>query len=352
LHEEPFSLSTDPKFIYHSAAHDRTAQDLLTAIRRRDGLVQITGPLGIGKTTLCRAVTDELDRRTLTSFLVDPFLSVEELLQTILIDFGVISVADLQSAELPPTPDDLRGTLHSFLVSLSSLQANAVVIIDEAQNLPVSVLDEIRELADPGDGPRLLQVVLVGQPSLSTQLGRANLRPLHDLITRRIELGPLAADEVAGYVMHRLTVAGSASRVDFDDEALARVYEHSGGVPRLVNLLCDRAMTRGFEQSASVITAPLVDGAAEELDFVAPIAPASNALRVAAGIAALLALALLGAAGAAWVFQDRWDRTVSQWEAAPPPPPAPIIGLPPALRAIPPPAESASPVGIRPSTSR
>ncbi len=337
LQEKPFSLSTDPRFVYHSTAHDRTAQDLLSAIRRRDGLVQITGPVGMGKTMLCRAVIEELDRRTLTSFLVDPFLSVEELLQTILIDFGVISRDDLQSAALPPTPDDLRSTLRSFFVSLASLQANPVVIIDEAQNLPVSVLDELGALAAPGGGPWLLQVVLVGQPALATQLRRPDLRPLNDLITLRSELGPLAAAEIAGYVMHRLAVAGSNSRVDFDDEALKRVFELSGGVPRLVNVLCDRALARGFEQSASIITGPLVDGAAEELDLVAPLPAGTKALRTVLGVAALIVLALAGAAAAAWVFQDQLHRAVVQWEALPPPPPEPMLRLPAALPPLPPP---------------
>jgi general secretion pathway protein A len=340
LQEEPFSLSTDPRFVYHSAAHDRTAQELLTAIRRREGLVQIIGPIGIGKTMLCRAVIEELDRRTFTSFLVDPFRSVEDLLQTILIDFGVISREDLQNAALPPTPDDLRSTLRSFFVSLGSLQANAVVIIDEAQNLPVSVLDELAALADSANGARLMQVVLVGQPTLAAQRRRPDLRPLNDLITVRSELGPLAADEIAGYVVHRLAVAGSSSGVEFDDEALKRVFELSGGVPRLVNVLCDRALSRGFQQSARVITGPLVDGAAEELDLAPPVPAGPDAMHTIVGIVALIALVLVGAAAAAWVFQGPLQRALVQWEAVPPPPAEPTLRLPAALAPLPPPAAS------------
>src|SRR5260370_4509151 len=122
LHEKPFSLSTDPKFLYHSTAHDHTAQELLSSVGRRDGIVVITGPPGIGKTALCRSVLEELDRHTLTSLLVDPFLSVEDLLQTLLIDFGVLSRDDLAS-RAHPSPHDLRVTLQSSLPSLSSLQA-------------------------------------------------------------------------------------------------------------------------------------------------------------------------------------------------------------------------------------
>jgi type II secretory pathway predicted ATPase ExeA len=132
LTEKPFSPSTDPVFLYHSTAHDRTAQALLTSIGTRPGVVVITGPYGIGKTSLCRAVIEQLDRRTLTSFLVDPFLTVDDLLQTLLIDFGALSRDDLAGGRQPST-GQLRDTLHSFLASLASLQAGAVVLVDEAQ---------------------------------------------------------------------------------------------------------------------------------------------------------------------------------------------------------------------------
>jgi AAA domain len=161
LTEKPFSLSTDPVFLYHSTAHDRTAQALLTSIGTRPGVVVITGPYGIGKTSLCRAVIEQLDRRRLTSFLVDPFLTVDDLLQTLLIDFGALSRDDLAGGRQPST-DQLRDTLHSFLASLASFSASAVVLVDDAQNLPVSVLDELRALSEIREGRRLLQVVLLG----------------------------------------------------------------------------------------------------------------------------------------------------------------------------------------------
>lgn len=323
--EAPFSLSTDPKFLYHSAAHDRTAQALLTSIGKREGVVVITGPFGIGKTSLCQAVIEELDRHTLTSFLVDPFLSVDDLLETLLIDFGVLSRDDLARGSHPST-HDLRVTLTSFLASLASLQASAVVLIDEAQNLPVPVLEELRTLAEIGGGRRLLHVVLVGQPALLSLLKRRDLRPLNEHVAMRSVLGPLAADELSGYVTHRLTVSGS-SRVEFDAAALARVHALTGGVPRAVNLICDRAMARGGEASAAVIDVALVDAAATDLDLSAPVAAASPALRfLLAGLAFIL-LMLAGAAAALWVFRADVHSAIVQWERLPPVPPAPPLPL-------------------------
>jgi general secretion pathway protein A len=326
LHEKPFSLSTDPKFLYHSTAHDRTAQALLSSVGRRDGIVVITGPPGIGKTALCQAVLEELDRHTLTSFLVDPFLSVEDLLQTLLIDFGVLSRDDLASGA-HPSPHDLRVTLQSFFASLSSLQASAVVLIDDAQNLPASVLDEIRALVVMGEGQRLLHVVLVGEPGLISLLKRKDLRPLSEQVAVRSELGPLLADEIAGYIRHRLAVAGGgSSSIDFDEAALARIHELTGGVPRTVNLLCDRALARWYDASASVIDVTLVDAAADDLNLAAPVVQASATLRLALAGMALL-LMLVGAAAALWVFRDDVRRAVAQWErvpAAPGPPRLPL----------------------------
>jgi general secretion pathway protein A len=323
LAEPPFSLSTDPKFLYHSTAHDRTAQALLTSIGKREGVVVITGPSGIGKTSLCHAVIEELDRHTLTSFLVDPFLSVEDLLEKLLIDFGVLSRDDLARGSRPST-HELRVTLQSFLATLVSLQANAVVLIDEAQNLPASVLDELRTLAEIGGGQRLLHVVLVGEPELLKVLMRRELRTLNERVAMRSVLGPLAADDLFGYVMHRLTVSGG-SRVGFDVAALARIHELSAGVPRAVNLLCDRAMALGCEASATVIDVPLVDAAAIDLDLSAQGAGTSPVVRrVLAGVAFML-LMLIGAAAALWVFRDDVDRAVVQWERLPPAPPTPRL---------------------------
>ena len=324
LTEKPFSLSTDPVFLYHSTAHDRTAQALLTSIGTRPGVVVITGPYGIGKTSLCRAVIEQLDRRTLTSFLVDPFLTVDDLLQTLLIDFGALSREELAGGRRPST-DQLRDTLHSFLASLASLQAGAVVLVDEAQNLPVSVLDELRAISEIREGRRLLHVVLLGEPGLASMLKQGALRPLNAQVAVRSALGPLLSDEVGGYVMHRLGVVGNGSRVAFSEAALARLHELTGGVPRVVNLLCDRAMSRGYQASAGVIDVLHVNAAAIDLDLSVPAVETPRTLRLVVEALAFVLLMLVGAGAALWVFRDDVRRTVLQWERVPPTPSAPRI---------------------------
>lgn len=346
LNEPPFSASSDPKFLYHSATHDVVAQELLSAIRRRDAVVIVTGRAGMGKTMLCRAVLDQLDRRTLTSFVLDPSASIEEILQTVLVDFGVISRADLAGGRLArASRHDLMATLREFLTSLAALQAFAVVIVDDAHRLTADALDEIRSLSDAEDGKQLLQIVLVGEARLATLLKRAELRPLAQRATVRCVLGPLADDEIVGYVLHRLTVAGSNARVEFDDEAFERLYELSAGVPHVVNVLCNRALTLGYGSSAAVIDAPLVDRAADELGITAPESRAARIARTAATIAALLILMGVGAGAAAFVFHDRVAQTMARWQAAPPAPTHPALRQPTPFT----PAPSPSPLSPSPS---
>jgi type II secretory pathway predicted ATPase ExeA len=337
LNEKPFSVSTDPKFLYHSASHDQAAKELLNAIHRKDGIVLVTGEFGVGKTTLCRVVMEELDRRTLTSVVLEPIDSVEDLFKTVLADFGVASKADV--ARAPVSRAELSATLRSFIASLSALQANAVIILDEAQNLPVDVLQEIPGLAAAGGDSRLLQVVLAGQPTLTNLLKRPELRLLDEDVAVRSKLGPLARDDIGGYVMHRLSVAGHTSRVDFDESALSRIHDLSGGVPRVVNLLCDRALSRGHEVSASVLDGRLIDTAAEDLDLAQPANEHRGIARFVVTAVALLALMLVGAGGALWVFHDAVTRTLVQWESVPPAPGGPVQRLPLPLRAIPPPTD-------------
>ena len=163
LKEKPFSLSADPRFLYRSPAHAPAFEELLTGIRRREGLIVLTGEIGTGKTTLIRSVLQHLDRRTFTAFVPDPFVSREDLLKMLLVDFGVVSLADLKRGSLAgASRPDLSYPLYEFLDSLVPLQAFAVMIIDEAQNLPLGLLEEIRILSDLEQREKLLQVVLVG----------------------------------------------------------------------------------------------------------------------------------------------------------------------------------------------
>ena len=337
LREKAFSLSTDPRFHYQSASHERAAQALLSAIRKRNGVAVLTGSFGTGKTTLCRSIVQELDRRTVASLVLEPVETIDDLLKTMLADYGVISREDL--ARSPHVGRDvLTRTLRSFLDSLVSLQAAALVIIDEAQNLPVIVLEELAALLPSGAQPRVLQVVLVGQPALTPLLKRPELRPMNTAVTRRIELGPLGAEEIAGYVMHRLSVAGGNTRVEFDAAAIARLFDLSDGVARVVNILCDRALTRGQQTSAAVIGGALIDEAAVDVDLEAP-GGEGRGLRANLALAAMFAaLVLTGAAAALWVSRDAVGRAIVHWENIPVAPAAPIRDLPGLIAPLPPPA--------------
>jgi type II secretory pathway predicted ATPase ExeA len=338
LREKAFSLSTDPNFLYQSASHDRAGQELLSAIRKRNGVAVLTGPLGTGKTTLCRSLVQEIDRRTVPSLVLEPLQSIDDLLKTMLVDFGVISRDDLAGAP-PIAREVLTSTLTSFLESLVPLQASAVVIIDEAQNLPVTLLEEIGALLVAGPEARLLQVVLVGQPALRSLLKRSELRLLNARVARQTELGPLGADEISGYVMHRLSIAGANTRIEFNDAAVAHLYKLSAGVPRVVNLLCDRAMTRGQQSSAAVIDGALIEAAAADLDFDAPASDRPGVLGSLLLVVAFVLLVLAGAAGALWVSRDAVNRAILQWQNIPVAPGGPIRRLPVPIAPIPPPAE-------------
>ena len=248
LQEKAFSLSADPRFLFRSPEHAPAFEELLSGIRRREGLVTLTGEIGTGKTTLIRSVLQQLDRRTFSAFVPDPFVSREDLLKMLLVDFGVVSVADLKRGALNgASRPDLSYPLYEFLDSLVPLQAFAVLIIDEAQNLPLPLLEEIRILSDLEGREKLLQVVLVGQPELRAHLKLPEMRQVNQRVSVRAELTPLKREGVADYIQHRLRVASEDNaQVEFAPEAIAAIYEGSGGTPRLINLICDRALQHGF----------------------------------------------------------------------------------------------------------
>jgi general secretion pathway protein A len=328
MQDRPFSLSADPRFLFHSAAHDRAAQAMLDAIRQREGVVVLTGPIGVGKTLLCRALVEQLDRRTLTSLVVDPSVPPEKLLKTVLLDFGVISAADLTTGKLArASASDLAAALRDFLHTLKTLQAFAVVIVDDAHRLLPDRLDQIRRLAEIGGEERLLQIILVGEPTLMSKIAKPDLRVLLQRVTVRTALGPLAADEVDGYLRHRLDVSGANPRLEFTSGAIRRVFELSRGVPRVVNLLCDRALTAGYDKSSHRIDDRLINGAAEDLDLATP-GSRSSVAQIAGVIFALVVLAILGASAAVLVFQPRVAVLIDQWEDRPAPPGKPALSIP------------------------
>ena len=273
LQSKPFSLSTDPRTLYKSSSHAAVFEDLLAAIRRREGLIVLTGEMGTGKTTLCRAALYQLDRKTFTTFVPDPSLSREDLLRMLLVGFGEVSTYDLKQGRLKETPRaELAWQLYDFLISLESVDAFAALVIDEAQNLSGPLLDEIRALSEMEAGRRLLQIVLVGQPELRTRLKLPEMQQIAQRVTTACELKPLTREGVDGYVSHRLAVAGGTrDRVEFSSAALDVVFAASSGVPRLVNRICDRALFHGHLERASQVGLSQATRAIQELELSLPL---------------------------------------------------------------------------------
>jgi type II secretory pathway predicted ATPase ExeA len=319
--EKPFSLTPDPKFLYRGQSHGNAFDLLQYAIRRREGFIVVTGDIGTGKTTLCRALLEQIDRNTFTALVLNPFLTEEDLLKRILQDFGVISREEIKAGRLARvSKQDLVDTLYDFLLGLIPLKASAVLIIDEAQNLPLPVLEQIRILSNlETDKEKLLQIILVGQLELQAGLRSPNLRQLDQRVSIRYELKPLDAEAVAAYVAHRLTIAGGSASVRFTRDALDRVHRFSGGIPRLINLICDRALLAGFSAHSTEITPEMVVHAAGSLDLPAPSAsPLARFGRMKrqAPIAAALAGMLMSSAAAVGATAYLYQRFAGVAQAA------------------------------------
>jgi type II secretory pathway predicted ATPase ExeA/cell division septation protein DedD len=270
LREKPFSLSADPRFFFRNSSHGATFDALHEGIRRREGILVLTGEVGTGKTTVCRAVLQALDRKTFAAFVPDPFLSREDLLKTLLVDFGVVSMDDVRAGRLRgASRTDLSYPLYEFLTSLQPLQAFAVVMIDEAQNLATALLEEIRILSDLENRQKLLEVVLVGQPELQSHLATPFMRQLGQRVSTRCDLPPLARGDVRPYISHRLTIAGDNGTIEFTDAAIELVCAASRGIPRVINLVCDRALSYAARCRTMKVDAEHITWAVDELKLPA-----------------------------------------------------------------------------------
>ena len=294
LKEQPFAITTDPRFFYQSFSHLRAFTELQSGLRRREGLLLLTGETGTGKTTLCRAVVESLGDRTFAAMVLNPYMAGAEIFRVILRDFGLVSHEELRRGALA-TADTPRllDMLEGFLASLLPLGAHAVVIVDEAQSLSGQVLDQIRMLtALEHNGQRLAQIVLCGQPALLNTLKAEPIFALNERITRRVALAPLSPEEVDAYIQHRLSVAGGADAVRFPPESTKLIAELSRGVPRRINVLCDRALQEGRVEGAMSIGTDLVKRAAKALAgvyekpgvLVAPSAPRPATVERAAAL--------------------------------------------------------------------
>ena len=335
LATRPFSLTPDLRFAYHSRSHTHALEEVTSALRRREGLVVVTGAIGTGKTMLCRTMLESFESRTFLSVILDPGLEVEDLLRQVLTDFGIISGGEIPPAG--PIPEVTRHqfvtALQQFLASLIPLQAHAVIMIDEAQRLNPRVLEEIRLLSNfETDEAKLLQIVLVGQPDLDEVLRRPNMRQLNQRVARRCELQPLSESEVGDYIERRLTVAtapatpggsgaavsaDSASTVRFSPAAVKSVYGISGGIPRVVNTLCDRALEAAYERKTRVVGPDSVVTAAERLQLDVPrVVNLQGVSRRTGLIAAAAAAVIVVGIGTGW-WMARSDRSTPRSPANP-----------------------------------
>ncbi len=258
--ENPFNLTPDPRYLFLSPQHRDALDHLLYGINERKGFITITGGIGTGKTTLCRALLDKLDQSIKTALVFNSFITEKELLKIINQEFGI----SMDSARR--TKKEYIDRLNDFLLETFRGSGNAVLLIDEAQNLSHAVLEQVRMLSNlETEKEKLIQIVLFGQPELNDLLISPSLRQLNERIIVRYELKPLAPVDVQGYVEHRLVVAGGKGNVRFTSSAFKEIYRYSQGNPRRINAACDRAMLVAYAEDTSTISKETVREAIEDI---------------------------------------------------------------------------------------
>lgn len=257
--ERPFQLVPNPDYLYLSKCHEEALAHLKYAISHGEGFVELTGEVGTGKTTLCRVFLENLNKKTEVAYIFNPNLNAIELLKAINDEFEINSKAD--------NIKDLIDTLNKFLLKKKAKNKNIVLLIDEAQNLSKDVLEQLRLLSNlETSRQKLLQIILVGQPELAKMLSSFELRQLAQRITLSCHLFPLTASETKDYILHRIKVASKKPKIRITTGAFRKIYAHSGGIPRLINILCDRACLSAFVQNQHKITLTDINSAIKELE--------------------------------------------------------------------------------------
>lgn len=259
LKEPPFNITPNPRFLFYSAKHREAFNHLIYGIRERKGFVQLTGEVGSGKTTLCRAFLDQLDEKYLTALILNPVLDANGLMKAIAMEFG-LDVKGLDRLET-------LAAINEFLLKQAELHKECVLIVDEAQDLTNDLLEQVRLLSNlETDDHKLLQIILMGQPELRDRLNDPSLRQLRQRITVRFHLAALRREEMGQYLRHRLHVSGANGSPHFTNAALWRIYRYSQGVPRLVNALADKCLLAAFVQQTHEIDFRTVGRAMRELE--------------------------------------------------------------------------------------
>jgi general secretion pathway protein A len=260
LTEPPFDITPNPRFLFYSTKHREAFNHLLYGIRERKGFVQLTGEVGAGKTTLCRAMLEQLSADYATALILNPVMNAEELIKNIAIEFG-LDVCGMDRL-------DTLSAINTFLLWNVEQGKDSVLIIDEAQNLTDDLLEQVRLLSNLElDNRKLLQIVLMGQPELRDRLNSPVLRQLRQRITVRYHLSSLNSDEIDRYIQHRLQVSGAHDgSPHFTKPALWRIHHYTGGIPRLVNAVCDKALLSGFVNQRSELGYRVVGAAIRELE--------------------------------------------------------------------------------------
>jgi general secretion pathway protein A len=262
--EKPFNLTPDSNFLYLSRNHRTALQYLLYGINERRGFILLTGEVGAGKTTLCRSLLKELNDTLNIAVVFNPYLSETGLLRTIIEDFAIKTKAKSKA--------DLMNVLNNFLLEQRNVGRNVVLMIDECQNLRLPVIEQIRMLSNlETEKEKLIQIILVGQPEFRQKLEDPRLLQLNQRISVRFHIPPLNHGETREYIEHRIRVAGG-NGVFFTERAHALIYAQAGGVPRMVNILCDYALMAGFLEETKEITENIVEKAAHEMKGTAPLA--------------------------------------------------------------------------------
>ena len=259
LAEKPFNATPDPRFLYMTPGHREALAQLQYGVQERKGFIVLIGQVGTGKTTLLHALWQRLESQSAMSFVVNSTLPFDGLLEYILADFGITKAGESRAQRLI--------ALNNFLIERQRDGQNSVLIVDEAQNLDVSTLEQIRLLSNfETPTSKLLQILLVGQPELKTKLNLPELRQLKQRVGLRCQIPPLTAEETRAYIRTRLRIAGTRDLALFDDSAVDRISAYAGGIPRLINTVCDHCLLFGYADQKRRIDQSIVSQAIEYLE--------------------------------------------------------------------------------------